>query len=224
MSMRAGFGYQSLCLTGVLLLGSPCHGESLAVEGARGVRATLDAASGRYEVRSRELGWVFAGTLGAAVSESSVYEGRDRLGSFHELQFRSRQPQRLEASIRTYANEAIVVFSETSESAVSDPETLRFPRFTEFPKGLRTFSYQNREFAPPSFALEENGTPWLLFDARAHAAVISPAANFMLASMHGDGKAEISSGLNAGVAGVPAGFRHQTLIAFGAGVNAAWES
>jgi hypothetical protein len=221
--MGPGVGHRALWLAWILLA-APCRGESLAVEGAHGVRATLDARSGRYEVRSRELGWSFAGTLGTAVSQLSVHQGQDRLGSFHELRFRWQGPLPLEASIRTYADEPIVLFSETSATPISAPSIFRFPRFTEFPRNLHTFSYQNREFAPPSFRLEENGTPWLLFDARAHAAVLSPAANFMLTSMRGDGKAEISSGLNPGVERVPAGFRHQTLIAFGAGVNAAWET
>jgi len=219
-----GVGNRTLWLTTWLLLAAPCHGETLAVEGAQGVRAMLDAASGRYEVESGELGWAFAGTLGAAVSELEVHEGRDRLGSFHELQFRWRQGLSLEASIRTYADEPVVLFSVTSAAAIADAAILRFPRFTELPQDLRTFSYQNREFAPPSFTLEENGTPWLLFDARGSAAVISPAANFMLASMHGDGRGGISSGLNAGVTSLPAGFRHQTLLVFGKGVNRAWES
>lgn len=222
MAPKAGVGYRILWLT--WLLAAPCHGETLAIEGAHGVRATLDAPSGRYEVRSGELGWTFAGTLGAAVSELSVHQGRDRLGPFHELQFRWRRPLPLEASIRAYADEPIVLFSETSATANADPASFRFPRFTELPRELHAFSYQNREFAPPSFTLEENATPWLLFDARARAALISPAANFMLASMRGDGKAEISSSLNAGVASLPAGFRHRTLVVFGTGVNGAWKT
>jgi len=212
-----------LWLTG-LLLAAPCHAETLAVEGAQGVRAMLDGASGRYQVQSGVRGWAFTGTLGAAVSELHVHEGRDGLGPFRELQFRCQQPRPLEASIRTYADEPIVLFSETSAAAIADPAMLRFPRFTHLPKELRAFSYRSHEFAPPSFTLEENGTPWLLFDARGSAAVISPAANFMLASMHGDGRTEISSGLNAGVTSLPAGFNHQTLVVFGKGVNGAWES
>jgi len=206
-----------------LLLAAPCQGETLAVEGAQGVRVMLDAASGRYQVQSRELGWAFAGTLGTAASDLGVHEGRDRLGSYHELGFRWRQPLPLEASIRTYVDRPIVLFSETS-AASADRALFRFPRFTGLPQGLRAFSYQSREFAPPSFTPEENGTPWLLFDARGSAAVISPAANFMLASLYGDGKAEISSGLNRGITSLPAGFNHQTLVVFGKGVNGAWET
>src|SRR2546430_13659175 len=57
-------------------------------------------------------------------------------------------------------------------------------------------------------------------DDQTHAAVLSPAANYMIASMRGDGKAEIASGLNKGVAALPAGFTHSTLMALGVGVNA----
>ena len=103
-----------------------------------------------------------------------MHEGRDRLGLYRELRFRWQRPLAREGRIRTYADQPIVLFSETSETAISDPSAFRFPRFTEFPRDLRGFSYQNRAFAPPSFTLEENATPWLLFDARAHAAVISP--------------------------------------------------
>ena len=223
MSRTPGLGCRALSLACALLT-APCLAGTLAVDGAHGVRVTLDAASGRYEVRSGELGWAFAGTLGVAVSELRVHEGRDALGSFRELEFSWRRPQPLEAGIRAYAEEPIVLFSETSAAASADPPAFRFPRFTGFPKGLGYFSYQNREFAPPSFTLEENATPWLLFDSRARAAVISPAANFMLASMQGDGRSELSSGLNAAVASLPAGFRHQTLVVFGTGINAAWEA
>src|SRR6267378_2651543 len=85
-------------------------------------------------------------------------------------------------------------------------------------------SYANSEFAPPKFALEENATPWLLYDDQTHAAVLSPAANYMIASLRGDGKTEIASGLNEGVAGLPADFTHRTLMALGVGVNATWDS
>ena len=117
--LSARLGYQTLWLTWVLLA-SPCRGESLAVEGAHGVRATLDAASGRYEVHSRELGWPLAGTLAAPVSQLSVHQGRDRLGSYRELQFRWQRPLALEGRIRAYADQPIVLFSETSETASSD--------------------------------------------------------------------------------------------------------
>ncbi len=211
----------SLALT---LTALPCHAAGATVAGVHGITATIDEQSGRYEVRSTEANWVFAGTLGGAASDISVQDGQDRLGAFSELSFRWRNRVALRGTIRTYLDRPVLLFEITSNEATSDAAVIRFPRFTEFPRDLHGFSYLNREFAPPSFALEENATPWLLYDEQAHAAVLSPAANYMIASMRGDGKTEIASGLNEGVAALPADFTHRTLMALGVGVNATWES
>ena len=218
---HSGGATLSLALT---LSSVPCHAAGTSVEGAHGIRATVDEESGRYEVRGEEPNWVFAGTLGAAASDISVKDGQDRLGAFRELSFRWRDRVALKGSIRTYVDRPVLLFGITSSEPTSDAAVIRFPRFTEFPKNLRGFSYVNREFAPPTFALEENATPWLLYDDQTHAAVLSPAANYMIATMRGDGKTEIASGLNAGVASLPADFTHRTLMALGVGVNATWDS
>ena len=202
----------------------PCHAAITSVTGADGIAATIDEQSGRYEVRAKEPNWVFAGTLGAAASDVSVQDGQDRLGAFRELSFRWRDRVALRGSIRTYVERPVLLFAITSTEPNSDATVIRFPRFTEFPKNLHGFSYVNRDFAPSSFALEENATPWLLYDDQAHATVLSPAANYMIASMHGDGKTEIASGLNESVTALPAGFTHLTLMALGVGVNATWDS
>ena len=206
------------------LLALPCHAAGAGVEGAHGIVATIDEESGRYEVRSREPNWVFAGKLGGAASDISVKDGQDRLGAFRELSFRWRERVALRGSIRTYVDRPVLLFGITSSEPTSDAAVIRFPRFTEFPKNLHGFSYANSAFAPPKFALEENATPWLLYDDQTHAAVLSPAANYMMASMRGDGKTEIASGLNEGVAGVPADFTHLTLMALGVGVNMTWDT
>jgi hypothetical protein len=202
----------------------PGYAAGSGVQGAHGIVATIDENSGRYEVRSNELEWVFAGELGGAAADVSVKDGQDRLGAFRELSFRWRDQVSLSGSIRTYLERPVLLFAITSNEPISDATLIRFPRFTEFPKNLRGLSYANTAFAPPSFALEENATPWLLYDDQTHAAVLSPAANYMIASMRGDGKAEIASGLNKGVAALPAGFSHSTLMALGVGVNATWDA
>ena len=216
-------GCATLSLAATLLV-LPRHAAGAGVEGAHGIVATIDEQSGRYEVRSREPDWVFAGKLGGAASDISVKDGQDRLGAFRELSFRWSDRVALRGSIRTYVDRPVLLFAITSSEPTSDAAVIRFPRFTEFPKSLHGFSYANREFAPPKFALEENATPWLLYDDQTHAAVLSPAANYMIASMRGDGKTEIASGLNKGVAGLPADFTHLTLMALGVGVNATWDT
>jgi hypothetical protein len=195
----------------------------MTVRGARGVLVSVDAAAGRYEVRSTQANWIFAGTLGGAAGHLRVREGRDAGGEYRALEFDWPQPLPLSASIRVYRDSPVLVFTVTANAPVSDTSLVRFPRFDEFPRGLHGFSYGDREFAPPAFRLERNGTPWLLYDERRYAAVLSPAANFMVASMHGDGSSEIGSGLNAAVTTVPAGFRHASIMVIESGINAAWE-
>jgi hypothetical protein len=211
-------------LIALTLSALPCHAADQAIEGARGVVATMDPASGRYEVRSRELNWAFTGRLGYSASNLSISNGQDRLGAYRELHFDWRHPLALSGTIRTYSDRPVVLFSVTSKEPLSDGTAIRFPRFTEFPKDLHHFSYKNDVFAPRSFALEETATPWLLFDDETRAVVLSPAANYMIASMHGDGTTEIAGGLNEGVTALPADFTHQTLMVFDVGLNNAWDS
>jgi hypothetical protein len=211
-------------LVALILSALACHAADQAIEGARGIVATIDQKSGRYEVRSRELNWTFAGQLGDSASNLSINKGHDRLGAYRELRFSWRQQVTLHGSIRTYVNRPVVLFSITAKEPISGAAAIRFPRFTEFPKDLHHFSYKDDLFAPRSFALEETGTPWLLFNDQMRAVVLSPAANYMIARMRGDGITEIASGLNEGVVNLPADFTHRTLMTFEVGVNAAWDS
>ncbi len=200
------------------------HAASQSVVGPSGLVAAIELQSGRYEVRSEQANWTFAGRLGSAASDVVTKDGRDGLGAFRELSFRWRDRVALRGSIRAYVDRSVLLFSVTLDEPVSNGAVLRFPRFTEVPRSLHHFSYGNDAFAPASFKLEENGTPWLLYDENAHAAVLSPATNFMIATMRGNGRTEITSGLNKSVAALPAGFTHTTLIAVGAGVNATWDA
>ena len=211
-------------LTALILYALPCHAADQSIEGAHGIVATVDQASGRYEVRSGELNWSFTGQLGESASNLSIRNGEDGLGAYRELSFSWRRPVPLNGWIRTYLGRPVVLFGILSKEPIFDTAGILFPRFTQFPKDLHRFSYKNEVFAPRSFALEETGTPWLLFDDQLRAVVLSPAANYMIARMRGDGITEIASGLNEGVVTLPAHFTHQTLMAFDVGVNAAWES
>ncbi|HSY96126.1 MAG TPA: hypothetical protein VK793_10940, partial [Steroidobacteraceae bacterium] len=211
-------------LTALILYALPCHAADQSIEGAHGIVATVDQASGRYEVRSGELNWSFTGQLGESASNLSIRNGEDGLGAYRELSFSWRRPVPLNGWIRTYLGRPVVLFGILSKEPIFDTAAILFPRFTQFPKDLHRFSYKNEVFAPRSFALEETGTPWLLFDDQLRAVVLSPAANYMIARMRGDGITEIASGLNEGVVTLPAHFTHQTLMAFDVGVNAAWES
>lgn len=189
------------------------------ITGAGGSTAALDVDARRYEVRGGTPPWIFAGHLPGKPTAVRTEDCVDGIGRCRALNFNWGA---LAGSIRVYADTPVVLFSVTVQRATT--EALRFPAFTELPHGWRGFSYGDSAFAPPRARLEQTGTPWLLVDGEGRAVVLSPAANQMIASLWGNGRSSIASGLNAAVASLPAGFAHATLMAFGQGPNAAWDS
>jgi len=95
-----------------------------------------------------------------------------------------------------------------------------FPRFQTFPQKLHTMSFREAAHSPATFKLEQNGTPWMLFDDEFHTAILSPASDFLVSQMHGDGVSALASGLNTPLTGLPAGFTHRRLLAVSTGIGA----
>jgi hypothetical protein len=208
---------------GLFLPSAVVVAKSVHVKSAAGITAQLDDASGYYEISARQPAWKFAGELGQPAQNVIVENGNDRLGAYREICFTWRTGIPLTGSIRVYDARPVALFTLGCDQAVHESPSL-FPRFTSIPTGLHHFSFKNDVFAPPIFKLDQNGTPWLLFDDRANAVIISPADNFMIARMSGDGAHEVASGLNREVRDLPAHFKHATLLAFGDGINAAWDA
>jgi hypothetical protein len=208
---------------GLLLPSAVAVAKSVSVKSTAGITAQFDDVSGRYKITAHQPAWKFAGELGQPGQNVLVENGSDRLGAYQEIRFTWRTNVSLTGSIRVYDSRPIALFTLGCNQAADELPTL-FPRFTSVPAGLHHFSFKNDVFAPPSFKLEPNGTPWLLFDDRADAVIISPADNFMIASMSGDGAHEIASGLNKEVRDLPAHFKHATLLTFGDGINVTWNA
>ncbi|MGB7769906.1 MAG: hypothetical protein WBN22_13775 [Verrucomicrobiia bacterium] len=219
--MKPQFYFPLAAALGLLL--PPASGaQSVHVKSAAGITVRLDESSGRYEIVSRRPDWKFAGELGGPAKEAGVGRGTDRIGAYQEIHFLWPADAPVTGSIRVYDKQPVALFTLTCDQA-ADKWPAVFPRFTSFPAKLHHFSFGEKPFAPPHFDLETNGTPWLLFDDHATAALISPADDFMLATMTGDGIHEITSTLNRGAHGLPAHFSHSTLMAFAPGIHAVWQ-
>src|SRR5947207_7922369 len=105
-----------------MLVALPGHAASESVAGASGLVAAIDAQSGRYEIRSQQAEWTFAGRLASAASQVVTKDGQDRLGAFRELGFRWRDRMGLRGSIRAYIDRPVLLFTITSDEPVSDPD------------------------------------------------------------------------------------------------------
>jgi hypothetical protein len=208
---------------GLFLPPSAIFAKTFSVKSAAGITVQMDEASGRYKIGTRQPDWKFAGKLGQPAHNVVVESGNDRIGAYHEIRFNWQTNISLTGSIRIYDSRPVALFTLECNQA-ADELPVAFPRFTYIPVGLLHFSFKNDVFAPPSFKLEPNCTPWLLFDDWDNAAIISPANDFMIARMSGDGVHEISSGFNPKVRNLPAHFKYTTLLTFGNGINKTWDA
>lgn len=190
---------------------------------ASALSARVNETTGTYEVTWEKCTWSLAGVLPAPLKNVTTHHGSDSTGGYQEIGFRWQEgPLPMLGRIRVYDEKSLVLFSDTCETAAEIPPA-PFPNFTRVPSNLHIFSHSLKEFAVPTFSANEISTPWLMFDDRANALLISPATNFFVASMWGDGKQMVASGFNRKLRNLPAGFTHQTLLAFGAGINQTWD-
>jgi hypothetical protein len=188
-----------------------------------GLSVRVDADSGAYEIAEKDPSWHFGGNIGRSLTGLNTSSGKDANGAYHQISFAwTFGTSPMSGSIRLYDDSPVAVFSETSQNAMELPPA-PFPSFRFLPPALHIFSYRQSTFAPPQFRASDGSTPWLFFDDSANAVIISPASHFMVASMSGDGRRQITSGLNSSLRDLPAGFTQQTIMTFGQGINHTWD-
>jgi hypothetical protein len=204
------------------LLGLGERAGAAVVSNGVGLSVTMDSG-GNYTVQSSAPAWTFSGKIAHPLKNAETSSGKDSAGRYQRISFNWMEGASLmSGEIRLYDEKPLVLFSDTRRDAGERPP-LPFPSFTNLPQKLYVFSYQQKTFSPPQFAANDCSTPWLLFDDKANALVISPASHFMIASMSGDGTNQMASGFNQELQNLPAGFSQQTILAFGNGINRAWD-
>jgi hypothetical protein len=187
------------------------------------ISVKVDQQTGNYSVSSNTLHWQFAGTIGQKLSEMKSSRGRDAVGDFQSIFFTWKNKNAYAATIRWYAEKPVVIFSLTLPNGAQNG-FVSFPDFNNVPASLFHFSYRNDVFSAPEFSLTQTSTPWLLFDKNKNSCVISPASDFIVSKMTGDGETRISSGLNEEIKDLPKGFSHSTIMVFDEGIETAWNT
>jgi len=181
-----------------------------------GVTVTVDA-DGTYSIATKSPVWKFAGSLNAKLTDIAAGTGTDRIGAYTEATFHWTSGVPLTGSIRAYQKNPVVLFSYTTDQA-GNP-AIDFPSFTSIPHTPHHFSYQNSAFSHYSFSLENDASPWTCFDDDANTFILSPATDFFVSHMSGDGVSTITSGLNGLVADYPRGFTHSSLLVVDKGIR-----
>lgn len=185
------------------------------------VATDFDPATGTYRISDRATGWSLSGSVGPSVRHVTRREGKDRVGVYREIAFDWQAEVGMHGVIRTYENRRSVLFQ--LDYAKHAAKSVSFPNFTSIPRDLKGFSYQDTTFAPGRFELAKTSTPWLFFDSKFRAFIVSPAANFMVAKMTGDGQTAIGCAMNDRLSEVPKGVRQQCLLSFGVGIGRTWD-
>ena len=173
--------------------------------------------SGRYEVTVANPGWIFAGSVGASLDGITLDRGNDSMGSWQEIAFSYGFQS---SAIRLYDQRAIVLFSNQywQDSANSGG----FPHFTTYPQNLFTFTFGG--LWAYTFNSLNARSPWLFYDSQSNAFLMSPASNFMTAITHFANDGAMEAAIDARIGTLPAGFTHRSILAFGQGINTAFDT
>ncbi len=188
------------------------------------ISVVVDAKTGNYNVHSSKLNWTWSGSVGMPLKNLKQEKGTDAMGEFKAVSFEWESNNQYAGNIRWYATSPVVLFSLSTPSGANGQSTEAFPDFTGVPSSLYHFSYHNRIFPLPQFFLEETSTPWLFFNDKMDACVVSPASDFMVSLMSGDGINHIRSGINPEVKKLPTGFTHTTIMVMQKGIRNTWDA
>jgi hypothetical protein len=175
---------------------------------------------GSYTLSTTSPAWTLGGNVGHALTRITITGSYDNLGSYREISFTYQGQVARVSSVRLYGSRPIVLFSTTYLAAGSNTEP--FPLFTTYPQNLFHLSYHG-SFGIAGFDLHSTDSPWLFFDRHANSLLLSPAANFMVATLTMSHNGAIASGINSDIENLPQGFTHQTMLAVGAGINTTYD-
>ncbi|HEX8966253.1 MAG TPA: hypothetical protein VF937_00130, partial [Chloroflexota bacterium] len=177
--------------------------------------------SGSYSIRLHAPDWTFTGDVGHPLASIRASDGQDTVGAFHQVEFDYASRT---SAIRAYPGPGAVLFSTTYTS--EGPNVEPFPVLRSMPDLPYTLSYHDSPFSPYQLnTLNESAdSPWLFFDASANGLLISAASDFALARLSLSADRALTSGIDASVARLPAGYTHRTLLVAGSGLNRLFDS
>jgi hypothetical protein len=195
-------------------------GAATIVDSTTGISITV-SRDGTYTIQSADPAWTFSGTVTGGATDIQTNGGTDSVGSFQEIVFDERADATRHFGIRTWSGHPGVLFTQELPASCANPPA--FPRFSTFPRLPYNLSYRGLWFGA-HFDLSGREGPWVFFDAGAKTAVLSPAANFMVARLHLGSNGEIESSIDGAIATLPKGHSHSTLLVIDHGINRAFDT
>jgi len=204
-----------------IIISALCY--SISAQAKTNISVQVDPKTGNYSIGASSLGWTMSGSIGQPLKNLKKNKGSDSIGEYNVLSFEWEGNYSYMGSIRWYAASQVVLFSLTTPDGTSNQPVVAFPDFTSMPDSLHHFSYHNRIFPLAQYFLEETSTPWLFFNGKYDAAILSPASDFMVSLMTGDGTTHVRSGLNPELQNLPPNFTHTSILVMSKGIRNTWD-
>ena len=201
------------------LLAIPASAATIA-DATTGISVTV-VGNGAYTIQLTDPSWTFSGTVAGGASYIRTNSGKDDVGDFHEILFDERAKPSRHFGIRTWTSRPGVLFTQLIPASSANPSA--FPRFSTFPILPYNLSFGGT-WCGARFDLSGHEGPWVFFDAAATTAVLSPAANFMVAKLKMEPDGAIASGIDGTIATLPSGHHHSTLLVIDRGINRAFDT
>ena len=195
-------------------------GASTIVDRTTGISVSV-VRDGTYTIQLAEPAWTFSGTVTGGATAIMTNSGIDGVGAFEEIVFDERTKGSRHFGIRTWPGHPGVLFTQTVPASCANPPA--FPLFSMFPNLPYKLSFGGTWFGA-HFDLSGHEGPWVFFDAAAQTAVLSPAANFMVAKLTLGSGGEIGSRIDGAIATLPKGHSHSTLLVIDRGINRAFDT
>ncbi len=192
---------------------------AVSIAGTNGFTVSVDP-SGAYDLTAPN-GWHFTGNIGQPFRNLDTTTGIDANGHYTEIAFDFQTDAPRHAAIRAYWDKPAILFNHSVSGPVSN--TFSFPTFTAYPQGLNHVAFSGT-FATPTFTSLPAESPWAFFDASGNSFILSPAANFMVASLTQPSATSLASGIDSQIPSLPAGFAHSTLLVASTGINHAFDT
>ena len=207
-----------LCIT-VLSLAPRSVSASTVSEPATGFTLTV-SPEGKYLITIQNSSWVFGGNVPGPLQQLRQDSGTDGIGKYDEISFQFRDGIAVkQGGIRVYQQKPAILFTLTYLARGENSRT--FPDLVYHPTGLFHMTNSGWE---QHFNLSTTDGPLVEFDANAHAFILSPASNFVVASTWIGRQGDIASGVDSVIPWLPAGFSQRTLLVADQGINRAFDT
>ena len=191
-------------------------GTAQQISSNAGLQVSVNS-DGEYQLTVSNPGWIFAGSVGVNPDTITINNGSDSIGAWQEIEFSYGSQS---SAIRLYDARTIVLFS--TQYAQETANAGGFPHFTTYPQNLFTFSFG--DLWAYTFNSLNTRSPWLFYDSQSNAFLMSPAANFMTAITHFADDGAMEAVIDPRITTLPAGFTHRAILAFGSGINTAFDA